>query len=685
MASRYSIEAVFKGIDRISAPVRAMQRNVERAVGGMQRSTSRVGGALDRSFRGALSVSAMLGGAMERSLEEPVRYANAIGRGFLAVGGAAVVAGAAVAGVGASIVSTGASFERTLMSAVARFPGEIRRGSEEFENLRKAAERVGATTEFDAQQAAGALNVFAAAGFTAQQAIASLAGAGDLATVSGLSLDQAASTAADSLGALGLQTQDATQLALNLTRVNDLFARTTGLANTSATEMAEAVKVGGNVAMQSGASIETFGALVAAMARSNIKGAEAGTAIRNMFAKLQRPSAEASRVMRRLGVDVADSSGNMRSMESIIGDLARSTAGMGEVARNEAIANIFGLEAMPAVLAAMNAGEAGLANMRTQLEQSQGAAANMAATMRDTAAGDIDGFTSAVDGVKTAIFGLVSGPLRDVLKGMTDWIAANTEWISSGIGGFVQGIADNFSTLVQRMKGVAVFAGGLLAIAAGIRIAAAATAAWNVAVGILNGTIMLNPFVAVAVAIVAAIALIVAYWPEISGFFQRMWDKAKSVGSAIGSWFSEKWAAIKTGVSSLASAISSAFSAAWEWVVSTSTGVYDRIVGVFDQLRGFFAGLWSSVAETFTSILGGIMDRISSVVSTVTGIDGDGEGDGAGGPQVVSPQERTARQVSESTSTSRSEVTIRDQTGRAEITRQPRNGPAIRLQPSGGV
>src|SRR5690606_36906410 len=139
----------------------------------------------------------------------------------------------------------------------------------------------GATTEFDAQQAAGALNVYAAAGFNAELAIASLAGAGDLATVSGLSLDMAASTAADSRGALGLRSADAAEQAANLTRLNDLLASTTALANPSVTEMAEAIGAGGNTAVRSGQSIETFGAMVASMAASNVKGAEAGTAIRN--------------------------------------------------------------------------------------------------------------------------------------------------------------------------------------------------------------------------------------------------------------------------------------------------------------------------------------------------------------------------------------------------------------------
>lgn len=753
MSSSYSIEAVFKAIDRISAPVREMERNVIRSVRGMQ------------------SVSAMLGGSLSRAIEPARAHVEAIDRGFMAVGGAALVAGTAVAAIGSNIIETGATFDRTLMSAVARFPGEIQRGSDAFEELRKAAERVGATTEFDAQQAAGALNVFAAAGFNAEQAVASLAGAGDLATVSGLSLDVAASTAADSLGALGLRADNAAELAANLTRVNDLFARTTSLANTSATDMAEAVKAGGNAAVRSGASIETFGALVASMAGSNIKGAEAGTAIRNMFLRLQAPAARGSAALRQLGISVRDGDGNMRDMVTVMGELATATANMGTAEKNAALSHIFGAETIGPALAVLGTGAEGLERFRTALEQSNGAAARMAGTMRDTAAGDIDGFTSAIDGVKTAIFGLISGPLRQVLQSMTEWIAANTAWMSQGIGSFVQSLADNFDTLLQRMRGLAVVVSVLAAISLGFK-------AMSAAATIFNAIAAMNPYVAIFYAVLAVIGLIVAYWPEISAFFRRIWNAAKemasrvmewltaawdsvkgplmeaasAIGSALSSawegvksfltaafefyvgwmtllwraveplvrpvidffisavqWIMDNWEPIKgffaflwdgiktaattawtiirTVVSGVANGIQTAFTAAWDFVVTAATSVVERIKAIFAPIAEFFSGLWSSIASLFESIVGAIIDRVGGVIAAVRGVGAEVLGtDGpGGGPQVVSPQERTARAVTESNSTTRSEVTIRDQTGRAEITRQPRNGPALRLQPSGGV
>jgi len=55
---------------------------------------------------------------------------------------------------------------------------------------------------------------------------------------------------------------------------------------------------------------------------------------------------------------------------------------------------------------------------------------------------------------------------------------------------------------------------------------------------------------------------------------------------------------------------------------------------------------------------------------------------GGGSGQMVSPQERIARSVEETRSTSSSEVTIRDETGRAQVTRG-KMGAGLKLQQSG--
>lgn len=748
MAGRFSIDGIFKAVDRFSAPVRRMQDRMKR----FTRSTDESMKKLDQQASGVL-------------------------RGFGRIGAAALAAGAAIGAIGMNIVNTGAEFERTLMSAVARFPGEIQRGTEAFQALNDAAERVGATTEFDAQQAAGALNVYAAAGFNAELAIASLAGAGDLATVSGLSLDEAAKAAADSLGALRLRSSDAAVQAENLARLNDVLATTTRLANTSVTEMTEAIGAGGNVAMSAGQSLETFAAMAASMASSNVKGAEAGTAIRNTLAALQAPASTAARALRGLRIEVEDDAGNMRDMVDILGDFERATADMGDVARNNAIADIFGREGMAGFGALLTTGSTRLREMRGELQGAQGAAAGMAATMRDTTLGDIDGFTSAIDGVKTAIFGVISGPLRGLVGQLTDWTNANREVVTSGIMDFMTWFSENLETITARAEGIAFVAAGFLAIATAIKVASAAQALFNI-------ISMANPYVLLVMAIVAAIGLLIAYWPEISAFFEAMWEKAKVVAGQVGEFFSglwdylvdgamsavdwvvdtflafkarvdaiiqaivefivgafilafeplmpiiqpiidylsevagqimerwnvfvaamrivwglvtagftNVWARIQGAAQSVANFVGSYFGFMSDRIRSHATAAYGMFTSVWNGLRSFFAQLWANVIAGFMSVVAPMLVRIEQVFGTIEAIRNTGAealGGGEGGPspgsgatpEVAGPQERAARTITESSTstTSTATVDIRDTTGRARMTG---GGPGITFRPSG--
>lgn len=739
MASRFSVDAVFRAVDRFTGPLRSMGRQM-------------------------VTFSALTTRSMEGASARAATFMTGVHRGVVAIG----VAGAATAAIIGNIVSVGATYERTLVTATAKFPGHIQRGTAAFEALDAAAQRAGATTEFDATGAAGALQNLAQAGFNAEQAIASLPGVVDLATNSGLELAEATGIATNSLGAYNLMTSDAAQLSANLTRVNDVFARTTTTANTSVTEMFEALTAGGPVANAAGASLETFSSLVGAMASAGIKGAEAGTALRNTFTMLQAPAAAGARALRQLRVETTDSSGNMRDVIDIIGDLTTATAGMGTAQRAQHLNAIFGARGIASATILMNAGSDSLRAFRTNLEGANGASAAMAATMRDTTTGDLDGLSSAVDGVKIAIFSLTSGALRDVINKMADWTNANSSVIASGVQEFVSFLVRNLDTFVEVVTRVGRVVAFFYAFAAAVRIAAAAQAAFNFVAAA-------NPYVLVAMAIVAAIALLVAYWPEVSAFFGRLyakvkpllpvlvkpfvalWSVLKSVGKAIAAFFvriwpplkaflvgsfefvvgallflttpirtvfsaimtlaraaatwvmahwtpiseffagiaarvtthfSLLWANLTSGASTAGAWIRTNFGGVWDWILEKVRFVADQTRFIWEPIGAFFSGLFAGIADAFTGAMGWIIDALGGIVESTreagrAAIEG-GPG-GREGPQVVTPATRAASTTSEthSTTTTQNEVTVRAAPGTTATNTSRRGSPPLRVQPSG--
>ena len=642
MAGRFSVEAVFKAVDKMTAPISRMQNRVGRFTRNMGRGFDRLNRNVDR-------------------------FAAGVRKGALAVtAGLALTTGAM-----ASVIGTGADFEQTLVSAAAKFPGEIRRGTEAFQVLEQAARRTGATTEFSASEAAGALNFLAMAGFDAESAVAALPGVVDLATAAQIDLATATDVASDSLGAFGLMSKDATQLGTNLARVNDVIAKTTTSSNTTVERLFDTIREGAPVATSAGASLETFAALAGELANSGIKGGQAGTVLKNMFVRLQAPTGAAARVLNRLGIQTKDASGNMLDIVDILGQFNDATKNMGSTQKAAALQAVFGMEAIAGVNILLESGTDRLNEYRTELEGASGASSTMASVMRDTLQGRLNSLKSAVEGVKISIFTMTSGPLSDAIDKMTEWVRVNEKVIASSIGEFLANIINNFESIVKWAKRIGIGLAVFFTLAAILKTLVLVMTAVNLVMAA-------NPIVLIVLgimALIAAVAAVIIWWDELTEAFLNS-GKAMDV--------------IVAGIALLTGPIG--------WLIGAASLIFKH----WDPIKAFFGDLWGGVVNIFNGALdkitgivdlvkgkaAAIVDTISSIGSGVAsffGFGGDDEEEtnqGATGPQIVSPQDRVARSIEEQRSTSTAEVTIRDETGRAEIT-GGQLGPGLTLANSG--
>ena len=219
-------------------------------------------------------------------------------------GAATAVAAAttAVGGLAAASVKVGSNFESS-MSQVAATMGlttaDIANGSEEFEILAQAAKDAGATTAFSASQASEALNYLALAGYDAQTAADALPAVLNLAAAGSMDLAYASDLATDAMAALGIEASNE-----NLTRFGDEMAKTASKANTSVTQLGEAIlTVGGTAKSLAGGTTELNAAL-GVLANRGIKGSEGGTALRNVILSLSAPTDKAADAMKSLGLEV---------------------------------------------------------------------------------------------------------------------------------------------------------------------------------------------------------------------------------------------------------------------------------------------------------------------------------------------------------------------------------------------
>ena len=208
-------------------------------------------------------------------------------RGLDQVGGTAGrFALVAAAGLGAMVVKA-ANFEQA-MSNVAAATHE---SETSMRALREAALAAGASTQFSASEAAGAIENLAKAGVaTADILGGGLQGALDLAAAGQLEVADAAEFTATALTQFQLAGTEATHVA-------DLLAAGAGKAQGEVADMALALSYAGVPAANLGVSIEETAGSIALFAKNGIIGERAGTTLRGMLSSLTSPSKIAAKTM----------------------------------------------------------------------------------------------------------------------------------------------------------------------------------------------------------------------------------------------------------------------------------------------------------------------------------------------------------------------------------------------------
>ena len=330
-------------------------------------------------------------------------------------------AGSALAGLGTYAVKAGSEFESS-MSQVAATMGmtteEIHNGSEAYETLATAAKNAGATTKFTATQAAEALNYLALAGYDAATSAEVLPSVLNLAAAGGLELAYASDLATDAMAALGIEAS-----ADNLTQFGDQMAMASSKANYSVAQLDEAIlTVGGTAKNLAGGTVELNTAL-GVLANRGIKGAEGGTALRNMILSLSAPTDTAAATLKSLGVSAFDAEGNLRPLNETFKDLDAAMQNLTGDEKTNALNDIFNkvdLKSAEAMLA--GCGEE-FDNLAEAIANSDGAMQNMADVQMDNLKGQITLLQSAVEGLGVTFYENVNGKIKDAVSATAGYVS----------------------------------------------------------------------------------------------------------------------------------------------------------------------------------------------------------------------------------------------------------------------
>lgn len=363
--------------------------------------------------------------------------------------GTAAAIGGVAAGVGAFgkyAFDVGSQFQAG-MSNVSAISGAV---GQDLEDLKQKALDVAGSSKFTATEVADGFSYMAMAGWEAEDMMAGIEGITNLAAAAGEDLATTSDIVTDALTAFGMSAGDAGQLA-------DVLAAASSSANTNVSMLGESFKYVAPVAGSLGYSAEDTAIALGLMANAGIKASQGGTALRNIMTRMAKPTKESAKAMDALGLSLTDDEGNMKSFMEVmqdmrdgfgelkipeeefqkqlaeldaqlesgeikekdynksLGDLMERAYGAEGAMKAEYAAMLAGKEGMSGLLAIVNSSDEDFQKLTDNIYNSEGAAKQMADTMKDNLAGQITILKSGIESLAISIEAGLEGTMKDIV------------------------------------------------------------------------------------------------------------------------------------------------------------------------------------------------------------------------------------------------------------------------------
>ncbi|EKY8176253.1 phage tail tape measure protein [Enterococcus faecium] len=502
-------------------------------------------------------------------------------------------------GVGVAAAKVGGDFEAQ-MSRVKAISGAT---GDTFEQMKQQAIDLGAKTAFSAKESAAGMENLASAGFNAQEIMQAMPGLLDLAAVSGGDVAMASENAASALRQFGIDASDAGHVA-------DVFARAAADTNAECNDMGYALKYAGTAAHTAGWSFESTAAAIGIMSNAGIKGEQAGTTLRGALTRLMNPTDAMYNKFQELGIAINNHDGSMKSLSEIIAELREKTKGLGDDQRNSALATIFGTNALSGMLALIDAGPEKLDSLTKSLQNSDGAADEMARTMQDNANSSIEQMMGALESAAIVIQKILAPSIRKVADA-------------------ISGLVEKFVSAPESTQKLIVAIGLIVAAIGPLIFMIGSVIIWinRVKVALaLMGTSMsgvILPVLGIVAAISALIAigvLVYKNWDKIAAFGKQVWknitmfvsdtaNSIKKVWKSTGEWFNNLWKSIKEGADNVWTTIQEAPGKAADWIKNKWT-----------ETKEFFSSIWDGIKEAASSAWEGIVNILAPYVIAIKNI-----------------------------------------------------------------
>ena len=591
--------------------------------------------------------------ALKRLQKEAREFGSVAKQQFLAVGERVQEFGKKVESAGQSLRNVGSRLTATVttpivagftaaekttadfdssMAKVAAVTGAVgEEGADAFDTLRSTARKMGEQTVFTAAEAADAMYYMGLAGWTTEEIVAGIPAVLNLAVASGEDLATVSDIVTDSMTAFGLSADQTGDYV-------DVLAQASRRSNTTVTLMGESFKYAAPVAGALGFTVEDVAIALGLMADNGIKGSMAGTALRNVFQRMAKPTKESSEAMEALGLSLYDDTGEMYSFREIMDqmrgsfgqlnipasqfnsqvadltaslnngeiseeeyqkgleDLAEASYGAGAAEKVRLAAMLAGARGMPGLLAIVNASEEEYNELTAAIDGSSGAASEMAAVMRDNLNGQLKILLSKLQ--ELAIN--VGDMLMPYLQQAVTWL--------QGVVDKLRELDDSQKEQIIKILLITAAIGPLLVVGGTLLSGIGKIIKFG---GLLiKGIGMLLSPVGLVIAAIAVLAAGIVHLWETNEHFREVvlevWGSIQKKAQEFSEAIQERLHSLGVEGETLKETLANAWDALWQylepvisaavqWLGTLVTSAFDFLLGAFDTFSGLFSGDWGTL------------------------------------------------------------------------------------------
>lgn len=403
-------------------------------------------GALPAELKAAAAAALALGAALKKCAEIGI---NQFTRGMDTVSGAL----SGIIGIGRDIgQEIGDAFSNitgmeldfsSLMEIPVAFEAQMQRvkaigemTEEDFKRMEDLAVKLGATTRYGATEVGEAMEYMGQAGWNADQIEDGVEAVLNLATVADMDLGKAAETVTDVINAF--KNAGPNKLtAGNAGMVADMLNVAAVKTSTSIEQLKSAFT---NVAPIAGSfkmDLKDLTAALALMGDQGVKGAKAGTAMKNLISNLNKPTEERLAWIKKYNLEGARASIVNGDLLGGIKQMKKALDGLDTPTKNAVIEAIAGKEALSGVSALLNSTEEDINELEKAMDNSTGSAKAMADEFDKSLKGALDNLAGSLETTMIQIGQKVEPAVAGVVNEITKFfnILNGFEQSSSGLTG----------------------------------------------------------------------------------------------------------------------------------------------------------------------------------------------------------------------------------------------------------